>query len=144
MELAVIIGESSTPRLFSEGIFPHCGIVAAKEFTSVSCPAAVIVGRSAPPFRLCSAAALIVDADHPEDISAHGGITVVTCGRGSCNTVSISSLTEERVTLSLNRSLQTLNGICEPLEQSFPLIPDIPLYDYMAAFAACIVSGIIS
>lgn len=141
MGIAVIIGESKAHRLFEEGVFPRCPLIHAHSAALIDCPSAAVILGASPAPELRSAAALIANADAPDSLTALGGrsIPIITCGRGSRNTVSITSITEERLTLSLNRSLQTLGGICEPLEQTYPLLADIPLYDYMAAFAASII-----
>ncbi|MCH5293988.1 MAG: hypothetical protein J1E07_09675, partial [Treponema sp.] len=58
------------------------------------------------------------------------------CGVSSKNTVSVTSRTTDKITLSLNRSVQTADGVCEPLEQPIPDNGNVSEYDLMAAFAA--------
>ncbi len=147
MGIIITIGNATATRIYSERIFPRCSTVCVQNAEYIDCSnAAVILGAGASINDIRCCAAIIANAEDPDSISLLSGkhAPVITCGRSSKNTISISSVTEDRISLSLNRSLQTLNGICEPLEQSYPLIPDIPLYDYMAAFAACIILGEIS
>ncbi len=65
------------------------------------------------------------------------GVQLITCGISPKNTVSITSRTAEKLTLSLNRSIRTLTGkLCEPLEQPVDVPENADEYDVMAAFAA--------
>lgn len=41
---------------------------------------------------------------------------LITCGRGVKNTVSVTSDDGETLTLALNRAVETLSGVCEPME----------------------------
>lgn len=62
------------------------------------------------------------------------GVQLVSCGISHKNAVSVTSRTEERLILSLNRSLRTKSGMTEPLELPVPARGDE--YELMAAFAA--------
>ena len=142
MGIIITLGKAKVHRLFEGGIFPTCGIISADSVTEINCANSVVIaGKCADTSAIHKAAALITNSDDATEHHCEAEIPVITCGMGSKNTVSVTSITMERITLSLNRSLQTLNGICQPLEQSFPFTEDISCYDYMAAFAACIALG---
>ena len=104
--------------------------------------AVVVLGRSGR-LRVNSALGVIVNSDEPpEDIPE--GVQLITVGHGAKNTVSITSCTPERHTLSLNRAVQTLAGICEPFELPFTAAEELTENGCMAAFAAGILLGEIS
>ena len=84
----------------------------------------------------------MINGDGAADILADrvSGVQLITCGRGAKNTVSVTSDNGEVLTLSLNRAVETLRGICEPME--------LPVerrgrsdYICMAEFAAMILLG---
>lgn len=129
MGIVVIVGESHADELLSE-----FSIVKANEFAKISCmDAVVIIGKNARA-DISSALGVIVDGDEPAtDIPRF--VQVIACGVSSKNTVSVTSRTTEKITLSLNRSVQTADGVCEPLEQPIPDNGNVSEYDLMAAFA---------
>lgn len=130
MGTVIIAGECESARFLSGfsiiNIFGS-GTVNAPE-------AAVILGKGAD-ITIVSALAVTVDADSfSEKLPA--GIRLVTCGVSPKNTVSITSRTPERLTLSLNRAVNSVSGICEPLEYPVRIPKNASEYDIMAAFAA--------
>lgn len=130
MALTVIAGECNSDR-FLNGI----SIIKTSGQSAVNCSsAAVIIGGNAK-VTVKNALGVIIDGENYSQ-TLPCGIQVITCGISSKNTVSITSRTLEKLTLSLNRTIQTISGFCEPLE--FPV--NIPVnaleYDIMAAFAA--------
>ena len=129
MGIVVIVGESHADELLNE-----FSIVKANEFAKISCmDAVVIIGKNARA-DISSALGVIVDGDEPAtDIPRF--VQVIACGVSSKNTVSVTSRTTEKITLSLNRSVQTVDGVCEPLEQPIPDNGNVSEYDLMAAFA---------
>ena len=44
------------------------------------------------------------------------GVQLITCGRGVKNTVSVTSDDGETLKLALNRAVEKLSGVCEPIE----------------------------
>lgn len=133
MELTVIVGECCA-RL-------DCSVVRARGDTAVDCPfAAVIVGRGAS-VEVSSALGVIADGDSFHQ-KLPRGIQLITCGISPKNTVSVTSRTADRLTLSLNRSVRTASGVCEPLEQPVAAAECEDEYDIMAAFAARIILGL--
>ena len=130
MGTVVIIGESRAEELLSE--FP---IVKTKDFASVKCTDAVVIMGKNARAEVTSALGVIVDGDEPAaDLPRF--VQVIACGVSPKNTVSVTSRTTDKITLSLNRSVQTADGVCEPLEQPMPDNGDVSEYDLMAAFAA--------
>lgn len=126
----VLIGESNVEELLSG--YP---IVKARDFASVDSEnAVVILGKNAR-CRINSALSVIVDGDEPFE-SLPRDVQLISCGVSPKNTVSITSRTPEKLTLSLNRSIRTTKGVCEPLEQPVDVLEDVSEYDIMAAFAA--------
>ncbi|GEM_PF-5414684 len=129
-KLLLIVGECRSDE-FPEGL----PTVKAEHSADVNCGyAAVIAGKSAV-LNISSALGVIVDETFTGKIPR--GIQLITCGISPKNTVSITSRTAEKLTLSLNRSVRTLSGkLCEPLEQPVDVPADADEYDVMAAFAA--------
>ena len=144
MSFALITGNSGAAALFGD-VFPECGTAAADNIRNITAPeCAVIFGedcRRAP--RQTRALAAVISSDSSFDTSGLVGVQVITCGASGKNTVSVTSRTADSMTLSLNRSIQTLRGICEPLELPVPAPADADAYDYMAAFAASLALGLI-
>ena len=66
---------------------------------------------------------------------------MITCGISGRNTVSVTSKTSDSITLSLNRAIHTLGGLCEPMELPIPLYEGYSDFDHMAAFAATVIFG---
>lgn len=129
MGMIVIVGESRAETLlegFSVIKAPSCGLIDCGE-------AAVILGAHARA-EIRAALGVIVDGDEP-DSDLPRLVQIISCGVSPKNTVSITSRTPEKITLSLNRSIRTQSGVCEPLEQPVPAAPGVSEYDLMAAFA---------
>lgn len=126
----VLIGESRAEKLLSG--YP---IVKARDYATVDSEnAVVILGKNAR-CKINSALSVIVDGDEPFD-SLPRDVQLISCGVSPKNTVSITSRTPEKLTLSLNRSIRTASGICEPLELPVKALESVSEYDIMAAFAA--------
>lgn len=132
MSLVCIVGGGE----FDKERLAGFSVVRADSTADIDCEnAAVIVGRNAS-INVKNALGVIVDGE-----SFIGqiprGIQLITCGISPKNTVSITSRTDDKLTLSLNRAIRTADGICEPLEQPVSLNkPDPDEYEIMAAFAA--------
>ncbi|MCM1164758.1 MAG: hypothetical protein NC401_01965, partial [Ruminococcus sp.] len=115
-------------------------VVKAGEFAEVNCEnAAVIAGRGAA-LEIKAALGVIVDGESFRQRIPRG-IQLITCGISPKNTVSITSRTVGRLTLSLNRGIRTAAGVCEPLEQPVDVPEDADEFDVMAAFAAGLLTG---
>lgn len=146
MGSVVIIG-SGCAQLFNGEIFPRCDTVSAASASSIDLTDGIVVfGADCTDFpsELNAFAAIISDYSLDCARALCGcGIPVITCGMSLKSTISASSRTAEQLTLSLNRTVPTLNGMCEPLELPITPMQGISLYDHMAAFAAAIISGLI-
>lgn len=131
MGLLVIVGDSRADEFF--GKYPT---IKAERSAKIDCEiAAVIVGKGAG-LEVSSALGVIADGESFRQ-KLPRGIQLITCGVSPKNTVSITSRTAEKLTLSLNRSIRTESGkICEPLEQPVNVRNNIDEYDVMAEFAA--------
>lgn len=130
MGLVVIVGDSRADELLKD--FPT---VRVNGTASVNCnDAVVIIGRSAR-VDVITALGVIVDGDEPA-VELPRFVQIIACGVSPKNTVCVTSRTTDKITLSLNRSVQTANGVCEPLELPVDSFVNISEYDLMAAFAA--------
>lgn len=130
MGLVVIVGESRAEELLKE-----FSIIKATNFAKVNCEGAVVIMGKNSRAEITSALGVIVDSDEPAaDIPCF--VQLIACGISPKNTISITSRTTDKITLSLNRSVRTANGICEPLELPVPDDEIVSEYDLMAAFAA--------
>ena len=136
MGLLLIVGDSRADELF--GRYPA---VKTGSAAKIDCDfAAVIAGKNAV-LEVSAALGVIVDGESFRQ-KLPRGIQLITCGLSSKNTVSITSRTTGRLTLSLNRSIRTVNGVCEPLEEPIEVGEVADEYDVMAAFAAGLLLGI--
>ena len=145
MSIAIVIGNSRCTDLFGD-IFPHCGFVHADYMRCVdSAEQPVIFGEDINSGWSCKnalAAVVNADSDSFERIADKlCGIRMVSCGVSPRNAISVTSRTTTALTLSLNRSIKTVCGICEPLELPVELRSGFSEYDIMAAFAACLLLG---
>lgn len=133
MGLICVLGE------FSEEFFRLLGdfsVISGKGFSRVDCEdCALVVGRNfSEDLRNVIGSVAGVIAGEEFRGSMPRGVQLITCGISHKNAVSVTSRTEERLTLSLNRSLRTRSGVVEPLE--FPVPATADEYELMAAFAA--------
>lgn len=130
MQLAVIVGNCRAER-FLTGI----SVIKAPCFVQINCPdAAVILGESANA-EITSALGVIVDGEMFRG-KIPRGIQLIDCGLSQKSTVFITSRTEDKITLSLSRSIRTAGGVCDPLELPVPLPECASDFDIMATFAA--------
>lgn len=140
--MITVIGELNILPLFDGRVLPQCDIVCAPAATELRAESSVlIVGKGAVLPDKISVMAAVVDSDGDLDLRRLNGIPVITCGLGSRNTISITSRTTEFVTISLNRSIHTLNGLCEPLEIPLAVREGVEDHAYMAALAAALLLG---
>lgn len=120
-----------------------CDMICADDVFVSSQECAVIFGREGR-LRAEHALGVIIDGDaqydEPHYIST--GIQLITVGLGSKNTVSVSSRTSDTVTVSLNRSVKTLRGVCEPFE--LPIKSAAKDTGLLYSFAAKVLLGKIS
>lgn len=130
MRIVIIVGESRADALLGE-----LSMIKANEFAKISCADAVVIMGKNARAEVVSALGVIVDGDEPA-ANLPRFVQVIACGVSPKNTVSVTSRTSEKITLSLNRSVQTADGVCEPLEQPIPDNKNVSEYDLMAAFAA--------
>ena len=130
MGIVVIVGESRADE-FLEGF----SIVKSKEYAKINCnDAVVIIGKKAHA-DVVSALGVIVDGDEPA-AELPRFVQLIACGVSPKNTVSVTSRTTDKITLSLNRTVRTTDGVCEPLELPTEDNKSVSEYDLMAAFAA--------
>ncbi len=120
--------------------FPSYPFIAGCGKSVISAPECIAVLSGGTEIEIKSALAVIFPSDAPF-FGLPEGIQLISCGAGDKNAVSFSSRTTESITLSLNRAVRTVNGICEPLE--YPVLMPVPIgeFDYMAAFAAMVLLG---
>jgi len=117
--------------------------VCAGQVSQVNCgDCAVIVCEGAEMPLVSHAAGVMINGDSVYDVHTErvSGVQIITCGRGAKNTVSVTSDNGEILTLALNRAVETLCGICEPMELP---VERRGRSDYlcMAEFAARILLG---
>ena len=142
MNTVIAVGQVNISGLLSGEAFPRCEVVRTQHITEMSAQQSVVVaGEGAQLPEGFSALAVIVDADSDIDLSKLRGNAVITCGISGRNTVSVTSKTSDSITLSLNRAIHTLGGLCEPMELPIPLYEGYSDYDHMAAFAATVIFG---
>lgn len=138
----VIAGVSNAAAYFREGIFRCDELICARGFQLLSAPRSVLIaGEGAVLPERPDVFAVTVDADRGFDAVAVRGSAVLTCGMSGRNTVSMTSRTTDIITLSLNRSIVTLRGVCDPFELPIRYLQGTSEYDCMAAFAAAVMSG---
>ncbi len=135
MHLTVIIGESN-----ADNFLGNIPIIKASGHTAVDCKFAAVIAGAGADIEIQSALAVIVDGDTFRG-KIPRGIQLITCGIGSKNTVSITSRTANKLTLSLNRGIHTVSGICEPLEQPVDIAENVSEFDIMAAFTVKVLLG---
>ncbi|MGN0687214.1 MAG: hypothetical protein ACI4KA_03810 [Oscillospiraceae bacterium] len=143
MKTIAVTGNCGITKILDGTILPGCNIICAEKLSEISADdVPLVIGENAVlPDRL-SVLAAVVNCDVYFDLSALKGTAVICCGHSCKNTVSVTSKTSEFITLSLNRSIHTLKGLCDPLEMPLPLLQTVTDdYDYMAAFAASIILG---
>ena len=130
MGSVVIVGESRADELLEE-----FSIIKANGYAKINCmDAVVIMGKNARA-DVVSALGVIVDGDEPAaDLPRF--VQLIACGVSPKNTVSVTSRTTDKITLSLNRTVRTADGVCEPLELPLNDNKSVSEYDLMAAFAA--------
>lgn len=130
MSLVFIVGESEADKLLGD-----FSVIKSERSAEIDCSnAAVIVGKNAD-ITVKNALGIVVDGDDfGEKIPR--GVQLITCGISPKNTVSITSRTDDKLTLSLNRTIRTTSGLCEPLEQPVSFSENKNEYDIMSAFAA--------
>ncbi len=126
--------------LFGE-VFPDCGLISADSVKTVdAADCAVILCKSSPKINIKNALGVIFNGDTPPE-SLPDGVQLISVGIGAKNTVSISSRASDSITLSLNRTIHTEKGVCEPLEFPVPADENADIYEYMSAFAATLMMG---
>ena len=137
--MVVIVGECNSDKHL-EGI----KIIKTEKTARIDCDeAAVIVGRDGDVNIRC-ALGVIVDGERFSG-SLPRGVQLITCGISPKNTVCVTSRTDDKITLSLNRTIRTQKGVCEPLEQPIDMLNTVGAdeeYDIMAAFAAKLLLGV--
>lgn len=123
------LGERCVPRGASMIIAPAAALI--------DCPEAVVILGAGARAEIRAALGVIANGDEPAD-DLPRGVQLITCGVSPKNTVSITSRTPEKITLSLNRSVRAKTGVVEPLELPVEFESDNPLseYEMMAGFAA--------
>ncbi len=139
---AAVIGRTEIVRVLEEQS-SSIGIISAEKLTDAEDESCVLVlGKDAViNAERMSIFAAVVNADEDFPADALKGIPVITCGMGRCNTVSVTSRTSEMITVSLNRTISSMSGVCEPQELPLPLISGADEYDHMAAFALLLLLG---
>lgn len=123
---------------FSEdffGLAEGFSIITVSGSVMIDCPECVIIaGKAIDLRRLEIRSALGVIVSEESQLSVPKGVQLITCGFSHKNAVSVTSRTDERLILSLNRSVHTLGGVIEPLETPCPAGGEE--FELMACFAA--------
>lgn len=142
MGVIVVCGAETAGAAIRE-LLPNAELVETAAARISSPSAAVILGSGG---RLSADRALGVILSGEDDSAEQlpQGVQVITVGHGAKNTVSITSITPDTLTLSLNRAMNTLRGIAEPFELPVPVRNADNQIGYMAAFAAGVLLGEIS
>lgn len=131
MGLLILIGECNDACILND-----VSVIRANSAELIDCPdAAVILGAGARVDIIRAALGVIANGDEPSE-NLPRGVQLITCGVSPKNTVSITSRTPEKITLSLNRSIRTKNGVIEPLELPVPSENALSEYEMMSRFAA--------
>lgn len=138
--MVIIVGENAeilrfkARKLFG-GIFPERELVLAENRSAINAPSAAVILEKNASAEIEAALGIIADED-----GCFGelprGVQLITCGINPKNTVSFTSRSNDKITLSLNRSIRTKSGIAQPLELPADLVEGLTEFDYMAAFAA--------
>lgn len=131
MGLLILVGECGDAC-----VQKSVSVIKASSAELIDCPdAAVILGAGARAENIRAALGVIVNGDEPSN-NLPRGVQLITCGVSPKNTVSITSRTPEKITLSLNRSIRTKSGVIEPLELPVALEGTLSEYEMMSSFAA--------
>ena len=138
--MVIIVGKDAeksrckAEKLFGQ-IFPEQDFVVAQKRAVINAPSAVVIVESSATADIKAALGIIADED-----GCFGnfprGVQLITCGVNPKNTVSFTSLSADKITLSLNRAIRAKNGIAEPLELPADVVDGLNEFDYMSAFAA--------
>lgn len=125
-----IVGECNCGRHLED-----IEVIKALDNAQIDCKDAVVIIGSGGSADVRCALGVIVDGERFSG-ELPKGVQLITCGISPKNTVSITSRNDEKITLSLNRTIRALSGIIEPLEQPFDAVGGDDEYGLMAAFAA--------
>ena len=121
-------------KLFGQ-VFPGQEFVIAQNHAVINAPSAAVIVENLAVAKIKSALGIIADED-----GCFGGfprgVQLITCGVNPKNTVSFTSRSNDKITLSLNRAIRSKNGIAEPLELPADFLNGLTEFDYMSAFAA--------
>lgn len=144
MNAVIAVGNVKISELLSGDPFVRCEVICADSLTELLAQRSVVIaGEGAVLPEGLTAFAVVVDTDADIDLSVLRGNSVITCGIGGRNTVSVTSKTADSITLSLNRAIHTLRGLCEPMELPVPITDGCTDFDHMAAFAVAVIYGIV-
>ncbi len=143
MAFAAVVGKVRLDRLLDGGVFPICDVVTMNSLGCLKAEDSVLVIGRKPQLSggEISAFSVVVNADEQFGREALCGQSVISCGMSGRNTVSVTSKTVDSITLSLNRAITTMKGLCEPLELPVKRVGGCSDYDYMAAFAVSLLLG---
>ena len=138
--MVIIVGKNAEKSRLKAGklfgrIFPEQELVIAQNRAVINAPSAAVIVEKNAAAEIKSALGIIADEDGCfRDFPR--GVQLITCGVNQKNTVSFTSRSNDKITLSLNRAIHTKNGIAEPLELPTDFLDGLTEFDYMAAFAA--------
>lgn len=130
MQLAVIVGDCHAERFLGD-----FSVIKSPNCAEINCHDAVVILGGSADIKISAALGVIVDSETFRGRIPRG-IQLIDCGLSQKSTVFITSRTEDKITLSLSRSIRTASGICDPLELPVPLPEGTSDFDIMAAFAA--------
>ena len=98
----------------------------------------IILGENANPLSLPQCSYVIADSSRNEHITLlqKSGLAAVTCGTARTDTISFSSISEEKIIVSLNRSVTALSGkIVQPFEIPMDFFPAKDIYHILCVAA---------
>lgn len=134
--MVCIVGECNSDRHLDD-----LKVIKTQKNAEIDCDEAVVIVGGDGDVRVRSALGVIVDGERFSG-ELPRGVQLITCGISPKNTVCVTSRTDEKITLSLNRTIRTQKGVCEPLEQPVDAVGADEEYDIMAAFAAKLLLGV--
>lgn len=136
--MIIIPGKSNAPKC---DFFPETEFICTSGSLEIHAKNSIlIIGEKPPEIILREAFAVIADGDGFQGFVPRG-IQLITCGLSGKNTLCVTSRRQDKITVSLNRAINTLNGIVEPLEIPVNIAEGISEFDCMAAMAAKLLLG---
>jgi hypothetical protein len=150
---AIHINDDSVSIIPPKVVTPDFIVIDSKVIKNVHTQGGIALFRKHVPARQNRAYALeippaffaVIDSDSSEaaDMLRGDGIQTITCGLSQKDTVTFSSLENDRAVVSLQRGLKALDGShIEPVEVPITFSPAHSEYPMLAAVAVLLLSGV--